>query len=158
MKKGFFWLFYLLFLTFFDIILAIIRFNNSIYDFLTSLNIKNEWILERLFSLEEIIFIIISLIFAYLISKIKVSKKSLLIPPLIIVTIKAAIFLIWAGSIMSSPEMDEMGQGGVFVFIIIYGFGSYAGMMDFIFYLGLLFNLFKRKKSKNKNDKNKSVS
>ena len=158
MKKVFFWLFYLLFLTFFDIVLVIIRFNNSIYDFLTSLNIKNEWILERLFSLEEIIFIIISLIFAYLISKIKVNKKSLLIPPLIIVTIKAAIFLIWAGSIMSSPEMDEMGQGGVFVFIIIYGFGSYAGMMDFIFYLGLLFNLFKRKKSKNKNDKNKSVS
>jgi len=55
-----------------------------------------------------------------LVSKIKVSKKSLLIPPLIIVTIKAAIFLIWAGSIMSSPEMNEMGQGGVFVFIIIY--------------------------------------
>jgi len=158
MKKVFFWLFYLVFLIFFDIVLVIIRFNNSIYDFLTSLNIKNEWILEKLLLLPELLFIIISLIFAYLVSKIKVSKKSLLIPPLIIVTIKAAIFLIWAGSIMSSPEMDEMGQGGVFVFIIIYGFGSYAGMMDFIFYLGLLFNLFKRKKSKNKNDKNKSVS
>ena len=75
MKKVFFWLFYLVFLIFFDIVLVIIRFNNSIYDFLTSLNIKNEWILERLFSLEEIIFIIISLIFAYLISKIKVGKK-----------------------------------------------------------------------------------
>ena len=158
MKKIFFWLFYLLFLIFFDIVLAIIRFNNSIYEFFINLNIKNEWILEKLLLLPELLFIIISLIFAYLVSKIKVSKKSLLIPPLIIVTIKAAIFLIWAGSIMSSPEMDEMGQGGVFVFIIIYGFGSYAGMMDFIFYLGLLFNLFKRKKSKNKNDKNKSVS
>ena len=162
MKKAFFWLFYLLFLIFFDIILAVMRFNNSIYnsiyEFFINLNIKNEWILEKLLLLPELLFIIISLIFAYLVSKIKVSKKSLLIPPLIIVTIKAAIFLIWAGSIMSSPEMDEMGQGGVFVFIIIYGFGSYAGMMDFIFYLGLLFNLFKRKKSKNKNDKNKSVS
>ena len=81
MKKGFFWLFYLLFLTFFDIVLVIIRFNNSIYDFLISLNIKNEWILEKLFLLVEVIFIIICLIFAYLISKIKVSKKSLLIPP-----------------------------------------------------------------------------
>ena len=65
MKKGFFWLFYLLFLTFFDIVLAVIRLNNSIYEFFINLNIKNEWILENLFSLEEIIFIIISLIFAY---------------------------------------------------------------------------------------------
>ena len=40
MKKVFFWLFYLVFLIFFDIVLVIIRFNNSIYDFLTSLNIK----------------------------------------------------------------------------------------------------------------------
>ena len=45
MKKGFFWLFYLLFLIFFDIILVILRLNDSIYDFLISLNIKNEWIL-----------------------------------------------------------------------------------------------------------------
>ena len=36
-------------------------------------------------------FIIISFIFAYLISKIKVGKKSLLIPPLVIVTIKVVI-------------------------------------------------------------------
>ena len=163
MKKVFFWLFYVLFLSFFDIGLTIARtswvmVDSRFYDFLSNFNIKNEWILEKLLLLPELLFIIISLIFAYSVSKIKVSKKSLLIPPLIIVTIKAAIFLIWAGSIMSSPEMDEMGQGGVFVFIIIYGFGSYAGMMDFIFYLGLLFNLFKRKKSKNKNDKNKSVS
>ena len=53
MKKGFFWLFYLLFLTFFDIVLAVIRLNNSIYEFFINLNIKNEWILENLFSLEE---------------------------------------------------------------------------------------------------------
>lgn len=59
MKKVFFWLFYLLFLIFFDIILVIIRFNNSIYDFLISLNIKNEWILGKLFLLVEVIFIII---------------------------------------------------------------------------------------------------
>ena len=92
MKKGFFWLFYLLFLTFFDIVLVIIRFNNSIYDFLISLNIKNEWILGKLFLLVEVIFIIICLTFAYLISKIKVSKKSLLIPPLVMVAIKVIIF------------------------------------------------------------------
>ena len=45
MKKVFFWLSYLLFLIFFDIILAIIRFNNniynSIYEFFINLNIKN---------------------------------------------------------------------------------------------------------------------
>ena len=75
MKKVFFWLFYLVFLIFFDIVLVIIRFNNSIYDFLTSLNIKNEWILENLSLLVEVIFIIICLTFAYLISRIEVSKK-----------------------------------------------------------------------------------
>ena len=98
MKKVFFWLSYLLFLIFFDIILAIIRFNNniynSIYEFFINLNIKNEWILERLFSLVEIIFIIICLTFAYLISKIRVSKKSLLIPPLVIMVIKVIIFFL----------------------------------------------------------------
>ena len=75
MKKGFFWLFYLLFLIFFDIILVILRLNDSIYDFLISLNIKNEWILENLSLLVEVIFIIICLTFAYLISRIEVSKK-----------------------------------------------------------------------------------
>ena len=107
MKKVFFWLFYLLFLIFFDIVLVIIRFNNSIYDFLMSLNIKNEWILERLSSLEEIIFIITSLIFAYLISKIKMDKKSLLIPPLIIVTIKAVILFLVLKYITS---LDDTGE------------------------------------------------
>ena len=92
MKKGFFWLFYLSFLIFFDIILVILRLNDSIYDFLISLNIKNEWILEKLSLLVEVIFIIICLTFAYLISKIKVSKKSLLIPPLVMVAIKVIIF------------------------------------------------------------------
>ena len=92
MKKVFFWLFYLLFLIFFDIVLAVIRFNNSIYEFFINLNIKNEWILERLFLLMEIVFIIICITFSYLISKIKVSKKSLLIPPLVIVTIKVIVF------------------------------------------------------------------
>ena len=75
MKKGFFWLFYLLFLIFFDIIFVILRLNDSIYDFLISLNIKNEWILEKLSLLVEVIFIIICLTFAYLISRIEVSKK-----------------------------------------------------------------------------------
>lgn len=147
MKKGFFWLFYLLFLIFFDIILVIIRFNNSIYDFLTSLNIKNEWILERLFSLEEIIFIIISLIFAYLISKIKVNKKSLLIPPLIIVTIKAVILFFVLKYITS---LDDTGESIFFTFFMVASFGAYMGMMNLYFYLGLLFNLFRRRKNERK--------
>ena len=148
MKKVFFWLFYLVFLIFFDIVLVIIRFNNSIYDFLTSLNIKNEWILERLFSLEEIIFIIISLIFAYLISKIKVDKKSLLIPPLIIVTIKAMILFFVLKYITS---LDETGENIFFTFFMIAGFGAYMGMTNLYFYLGLLFNLFRRRKNEKNN-------
>ena len=144
MKKGFFWLFYLLFLTFFDIILAIIRFNNSIYDFLMSLNIKNEWILERLSSLEEIIFIITSLIFAYLISKIKMDKKSLLIPPLIIVTIKAVILFLVLKYITS---LDDTGESIFFAFFIVAGFGAYMGMTNLYFYLGLLINLFRRRRN-----------
>ena len=57
------------------IFLVILRLNDSIYDFLISLNIKNEWILEKLSLLVEVIFIIICLTFAYLISRIEVSKK-----------------------------------------------------------------------------------
>ena len=148
MKKVFFWLFYLLFLIFFDIVLVIIRFNNSIYDFLTNLNIKNEWILERLFSLEEIIFIIISLIFAYLISKIKVDKKSLLIPPLIIVTIKAMILFFVLKYITS---LDDTGESIFFTFFMVAGFGAYMGMINLYFYLGLLFNLFRRRKNEKNN-------
>ena len=147
MKKVFFWLFYLLFLIFFDIILVIIRFNNSIYSFLESLNIKNKWILERLFSLEEIIFIIISFIFAYLISKIKVGKKSLLIPPLVIVTIKAVILFCILKYITS---LDDTGESIFFAFFMVAGFGAYMGMMNLYFYLGLLFNLFKRRKNEGK--------
>ena len=149
MKKGFFWLFYLLFLTFFDIVLAVIRFNNSIYSFLESLNIKNKWILERLFSLEEIIFIIISFIFAYLISKIKVGKKSLLIPPLVIVTIKAVILFCILKYITS---LDDTRESIFFAFFMVAGFGAYMGMTNLYFYLGLLFNLFRRRR----NDKNNS--
>ena len=148
MKKGFFWLFYLLFLTFFDIVLAVIRFNNSIYDFLMSLNIKNEWILERISSLEEIIFIITSLIFAYLISKIKMDKKSLLIPPLIIVTIKAVILFLVLKYITS---LDDTGESIFFAFFIVAGFGAYMGMTNLYFYLGLLFNLFRRRKNEKNN-------
>ena len=144
MKKVFFWLFYLLFLIFFDIILVIIRFNNSIYSFLESLNIKNKWILERLFSLEEIIFIIISLIFAYLISKIKVGKKSLLIPPLVIVTIKAVILFCILKYITS---LDDTGESIFFAFFMVAGFGAYMGMTNLYFYLGLLFNLFRRRRN-----------
>ncbi|BBM58892.1 hypothetical protein JMUB5056_0475 [Leptotrichia hongkongensis] len=147
MKKGFFWLFYLLFLTFFDIVLAVIRLNNSIYEFFINLNIKNEWILENLFSLEEIIFIIISLIFAYLISKIKVNKKSLLIPPLIIVTIKAVILFFVLKYITS---LDDTGESIFFTFFMVAGFGAYMGMMNLYFYLGLLFNLFRRRKNERK--------
>ena len=144
MKKVFFWLFYLLFLIFFDIILVIIRFNNSIYSFLESLNIKNKWILERLFSLEEIIFIIISFIFAYLISKIKVGKKSLLIPPLVIVTIKAVILFCILKYITS---LDDTGESIFFAFFMVAGFGAYMRMTNLYFYLGLLFNLFRRRRN-----------
>ena len=150
MKKVFFWLFYLLFLIFFDIILVIIRFNNSIYSFLESLNIKNKWILERLFSLEEIIFIIISFIFAYLISKIKVGKKSLLIPPLVIMVIKVIIFFCIFGFFILSPEPEDAGEGSFLLYLILLGFGAYMGMMNLYFYLGLLFNLFKRRKNEGK--------
>jgi len=146
MKKVFFWLFYLLFLIFFDIILVIIRFNNSIYDFLISLNIKNEWILEKLFLLVEIIFIIICLTFAYLISKIKVSKKSLLIPPLVIMVIKVIIFFCIFGFFTLSPELEDTGVGGFLLYLIFFGFGAYIGMINLYFYLGLLFNLFRRRK------------
>ena len=148
MKKVFFWLFYLLFLTFFDIVLAVIRFNNSIYGFLMSLNIKNEWILERLSSLEEIIFIITSLIFAYLISKIKAGKKSLLIPPLAIVTIKAVILFCILKYITS---LDGTGESIFFAFFMVAGFGAYMGMLNLYFYLGLLFNLFRRRKNEKNN-------
>ena len=147
MKKGFFWLFYLLFLIFFDIVLAVIRFNNSIYEFFINLNIKNEWILERLFLLMEIVFIIICLTFAYLISKIKVSKKSLLIPPLVIVTIKVIIFFCIFGFFMSIPETEDAGAGGFVLYLIFFGFGAYMGMLNLYFYLGLLFNLFRRRKN-----------
>ena len=147
MKKGFFWLFYLLFLTFFDIVLVIIRFNNSIYDFLISLNIKNEWILGKLFLLVEVIFIIICLIFAYLISKIKVSKKSLLIPPLVMVAIKVIIFFCIFAFFILSPESEDAGAGGFLLYLIFFGFGAYIGIINLYFYLGLLFNLFRRRKN-----------
>ena len=151
MKKGFFWLFYLLFLTFFDIVLAVIRLNNSIYEFFINLNIKNEWILERLFLLMEIVFIIICLTFSYLISKIKVSKKSLLIPPLVIVTIKVIIFFCIFGFFMLIPETEDAGAGGFVLYLIFFGFGAYMGMLNLYFYLGLLFNLFRRRKNEKNN-------
>ena len=151
MKKGFFWLFYLLFLTFFDIVLAVMRFNNSIYEFFINLNIKNEWILENLFSLMEIVFIIICLTFAYLISKIKVSKKSLLIPPLVIVAIKVIVFFCIFGFFMSIPETENAGAGGAVLYLIFFVFGAYMGMLNLYFYLGLLFNLFRRRKNETNN-------
>ena len=151
MKKGFFWLFYLLFLTFFDIVLAFIRLNNSIYEFFINLNIKNEWILENLFSLIEIVFIIICVILAYLISKIKVSKKSLLIPPLVIVAIKVIVFFCIFGFFMSIPETEDAGAGGAVLYLIFFGFGAYMGMLNLYFYLGLLFNLFRRRKNEKNN-------
>ena len=151
MKKGFFWLFYLLFLTFFDIVLAVIRLNNSIYEFFINLNIKNEWILENLFSLIEIVFIIICVILAYLISKIKVSKKSLLIPPLVIAAIKVIVFFCIFGFFISIPETEDGGAGGFVLYLILFGFGAYMGMLNLYFYLGLLFNLFRRRKNEKNN-------
>ena len=151
MKKILFWLFYLLFLIFFDIVLAVMRFNNSIYEFFINLNIKNEWILENLFSLIEIIFIIICVILAYLISKIKVSKKSLLIPPLVIAAIKVIVFFCIFGFFMSIPETEDAGAGGFVLYLIFFGFGAYMGMLNLYFYLGLLFNLFRRRKNEKNN-------
>ena len=151
MKKVLFWLFYLLFLTFFDIVLAVMRFNNSIYEFFINLNIKNEWILENLFSLMEIVFIIICVILAYLISKIKVSKKSLLIPPLVIAAIKVIVFFCIFGFFMSIPETEDGGAGGFVLYLILFGFGAYMGMLNLYFYLGLLFNLFRRRKNEKNN-------
>ena len=151
MKKVLFWLFYLLFLTFFDIVLAVIRLNNSIYEFFINLNIKNEWILENLFSLIEIVFIIICVILAYLISKIKVSKKSLLIPPLVIVAIKVIVFFCIFGFFMLIPETEDGGEGGFILYLIFFGFGAYMGILNLYFYLGLLFNLFRRKKNEKNN-------
>jgi len=151
MKKGFFWLFYLLFLIFFDIVLAVIRVNNSIYEFFINLNIKNEWLLENLFPLIEIVFIIICLTFAYLISKIKVSKKSLLIPPLVIVAIKVIVFFCILGFFMLIPETEDGGEGGFVLYLILFGFGAYMGMLNLYFYLGLLFNLFRRRKNEKNN-------
>ena len=151
MKKVFFWLFYLLFLIFFDIVLAVIRFNNSIYEFFINLNIKNEWILERLFLLMEIVFIIICITFSYLISKIKVSKKSLLIPPLVIVAIKVIVFFCILGFFMLIPETEDGGEGGFVLYLIFFGFGAYMGMLNLYFYLGLLFNLFRRRKNEKNN-------
>ena len=151
MKKVLFWLFYLLFLTFFDIVLAVIRLNNSIYEFFINLNIKNEWILENLFSLIEIVFIIICVILAYLISKIKVSKKSLLIPPLVIAAIKVIVFFCIFGFFMSIPETEDGGAGGFVLYLILFGFGAYMGMLNLYFYLGLLFNLFRRRKNEKNN-------
>ena len=152
MKKVFFWLFYLLFLMFFDIGLTIARtswimVDSRFYDFLSNFNIKNEWILEKLLLLPELLFIIISLIFAYLVSKIKVSKKSLLIPPLIIVTIKAVILFFVLKYITS---LDDTGESIFFTFFMVAGFGAYMGMMNLYFYLGLLFNLFRRRKNERK--------
>ena len=151
MKKVFFWLFYLLFLIFFDIVLAVIRFNNSIYEFFINLNIKNERILERLFLLMEIVFIIICITFSYLISKIKVSKKSLLIPPLVIVAIKVIVFFCILGFFMLIPETEDGGEGGFVLYLILFGFGAYMGMLNLYFYLGLLFNLFRRRKNEKNN-------
>ena len=151
MKKVLFWLFYLLFLTFFDIILAVMRVNNSVYEFFINLNIKNEWILENLFSLIEIVFIIICVILAYLISKVKVSKKSLLIPPLVIAAIKVIVFFCIFGFFMSIPETEDGGAGGFVLYPILFGFGAYMGMLNLYFYLGLLFNLFRRIKNEKNN-------
>ena len=62
----------------------------------------------------EIVFIIICITFSYLISKIKVSKKSLLIPPLVIVAIKVIVFFCIFGFFMSIPETEDGGAGGFF--------------------------------------------
>ena len=99
----------------------------------------------------EIVFIIICVILAYLISKIKVSKKSLLIPPLVIVAIKVIVFFCIFGFFMSIPEIEDAGAGGAVLYLIFFGFGAYMGMLNLYFYLGLLFNLFRRRKNEKNN-------
>ena len=88
--------------------------------------------------------------FAFLISKIRVSKKSLLIPPLVIMVIKVIIFFCIFGFFILSPEPEDAGEGSFLLYLILLGFGAYMGMMNLYFYLGLLFNLFKRRKNEGK--------
>ena len=109
MKKVFFWIFYLSYLSFFNIFLTIVKtywtFNDKFYQFIASFNVKNEWILRKLmFLLTEFPFILITLIISYFVSK-------------------AIIRL-------------------------------YTARLDVIFYFGLLFNLFRKKFRRRRNEKN----
>ena len=71
-------------------------------------------------------------------------KKSLLIPPLVIVTIKAVILFCILKYIMS---LDDTGESIFFAFFMVAGFGAYMGMTNLYFCLGLLFNLFRRRRN-----------
>lgn len=159
MKRIFFWIFYLAYLVCFNFFLAVLSFfvilNGKFVDFLIRLNLSNEFI-EKIVLLKDVWFILINLFFAYLFSRMKINRKKLLIFPLIVVGIKAVLFLLWAGLIMASPELDVMGQGGVFVFIIVYGLGTSVAILDIAFYIGLvIFSMLKRKKENTFLEKNK---
>ena len=73
--------------------------------------------------------------------------RSLLIPPLVIVVIKVIIFFCIFGFFTLSPESEDAGAGGFLLYLIFFGFGAYIGMINLYFYLGLLFNLFRRRKN-----------
>ena len=52
---------------------------------------------------------------------------------------------------MSIPETEDGGAGGFVLYLIFFGFGAYMGMLNLYFYLGLLFNLFRRRKNEKNN-------
>ena len=55
-------------------------------------------------------------------------------------------FCIFAFFILS-PEPEDAGAGRFLLYLIFFGFGAYIGMINLYFYLGLLFNLFRRRKN-----------
>jgi len=67
---------------------------------------------------------------------------------LAIVTIKAVILFLVLKYITS---LDDTGESIFFAFFIVAGFGAYMGMTNLYFYLGLLFNLFRRRKNEKNN-------
>ena len=52
---------------------------------------------------------------------------------------------------MSIPETENAGAGGAVLYLIFFVFGAYMGMLNLYFYLGLLFNLFRRRKNEKNN-------
>ena len=64
--------------------------------------------------------------------------------------IKVIIFFCIFGFFILSPELEDAGEGSFLLYFILVGFGAYMGMMNLYFYLGLSFNLFRRRKNEGK--------